>query len=183
MTLVLVAALVATGIWLGWFYEPDTSLVWDDIEKLEEQYSTGRAMQQLHRGLIFPTALSAVAWVMATWPRRDGATVQPAPVAVLVLLVLVGISTMLVPIGTAQGGWFVTSGTNLVGFSPLPSEDEIVILLSDGSTASLGTLRRWALFHALAGALTLLVAIGGVALAMRRRAGRKRDVGYPALRQ
>ncbi len=164
VTVTLAIALVATGIWLQFYSLPTAALAWDDIDALQSQVVWSIRMRRIHTALVFGLVIAAGVWLGLLLADRLMGRILLA-VGVLTSVGVGVLSGVMVP-WQQVGLRAVTTGTNMMGFEPI-SENEVSIVLVDGTAVSASTVRFWVIVHLAAGLAAVLLAVLA-ALASRR---------------
>lgn len=157
-------ALIASGTWLMFFYQPTAASAWDDIDSLQRQIEWGLWVRQLHRWLVPLVMIPAVMWVIMFAAARMGRNSVLAAIAVGAIVI--GAASGLFLPWDQLALWSVTTGTNITGFSAV-FDDEVKFVLVDGVVVSPAAMRFRLMVHLLAG-LVAVVAAAIAAVSIRR---------------
>ena len=146
---VLFGSLVASGIYLMFFYVPSPASAYTDIQTIQTQVAFGQYIRNVHRWSAHLMVL-AVAFHMARVFYR-GAYKSPKEfnwvigVVLLVLTLLMSFTGYLLP-WDQLAFWAVTVGTEMAGYVPLFGETVKEILLG-GPVVGSATLLRFYVLH------------------------------------
>jgi len=147
-----VALLVATGLWLAFFYRPSTGAAWN-IPILDGANGAVGVVRGAHRWAAFaafPTSVAAAVLVVVDsrtrrggWrPGRTSLAAGPA----LVILVLAATFTGYLLPWDQLALRAVTVGTNMRGYGPV-FRSSVVFALVGGTEVARTTVRNWLLVH------------------------------------
>lgn len=148
-SLVLFASLVASGIYLMFFYVPSPTTAYADIQVLQTQVGFGQFMRNVHRWSAHLMVVAVIAHMVKVFYR--GAYKPPREfnwvvgVMLLLMTLLLSFTGYLLP-WDQLAFWAITVGTSLATFVPLIGE-EISRLLLGGPQVSSATLLRFYVLH------------------------------------
>ena len=149
ISLTLFASLVASGIYLMFFYVPSPTTAYGDIQILQTQVAFGQFMRNIHRWSAHLMVVAVIAHMARIFYR--GAYKKPREfnwvvgVILLVLTLLLSFTGYLLP-WDQLAYWAITVGTSLASFVPLIGQ-EISRLLLGGPQVSSATLLRFYVLH------------------------------------
>jgi quinol-cytochrome oxidoreductase complex cytochrome b subunit len=144
ISVALFGSLVASGIYLMFFYVPSPASAYGDIQTIQTQVAFGQYIRNVHRWSAHLMVLAVAAHMSRVFYR--GAYKQPREfnwtigVVLLVLTLLLSFTGYLLP-WDQLAFWAVTVGTEMAGYVPLIGEQVRKILLGGpvvGSAASHG---------------------------------------------
>lgn len=160
---VLFASLVASGIYLMFFYLPSPSSAYGDIQTIQTQVAFGQFIRNVHRWSAHLMVLAVAAHMARVFyrgayksPREANWTIG---VLLLVLTLLLSFTGYLLP-WDQLAFWAVTVGTSMADFVPFIGGSVREILLGGDQVGS-QTLLRFYVLHvavlpvALVGLLTI----------------------------
>lgn len=148
-SLTLFTSLVASGIYLMFFYVPSPTTAYGDIQILQTQVAFGQFMRNIHRWSAHLMVVAVIAHMARVFYR--GAYKKPREfnwvigVVLLILTLLLSFTGYLLP-WDQLAYWAITVGTSLAGFVPLIGQ-EISRLLLGGPQVSSATLLRFYVLH------------------------------------
>ncbi len=148
--------LVASGVWLMFFYQPSAALAWDDIDSLQNQIEWGLRVRQLHRWLVLPVMLSGVVWMVMFVTARIGRNALLAATAALAMVI--GATSGLFLPWDQLALESVTVGDRTAGFGAVFGDD-VKFVLIDGAVVSPNAMRFWLIVHLLAGLVAVVAAV------------------------
>ncbi|MCB0960081.1 MAG: cytochrome b N-terminal domain-containing protein [Acidimicrobiales bacterium] len=146
---VLFASLVASGIYLMFFYVPSPASAYADIQSLQTEVTFGQYIRNVHRWsahlMVFAVAahMAKVFYRGAYKPPREFNWV--IGVVLLVLTLLMSFTGYLLP-WDQLAYWAVTVGSEMAGYVPFVGE-QVRELLLGGPTVGEGTLLRFYVLH------------------------------------
>ncbi len=148
-SLVLFASLVASGVYLMFFYVPSPTSAYVDIQTLQTQVGFGQFMRNVHRWSAHLMVVAVIAHMARVFYR--GAYKPPREfnwvvgVMLLLMTLLLSFTGYLLP-WDQLAYWAITVGTSLAGFVPVIGQ-EISRLLLGGPQVSSATLLRFYVLH------------------------------------
>ena len=119
--------LTVTGIFLMFFYRPEATAAWNDIQNLQTSVTFGLLVRNMHR-----------------WGAH---LMVLAGVILLMLTLLLSFTGYLLP-WDQLALWAVTVGTNMMGYTPVFGQEVRFVLLGGAEIGS-ETLLRWYVLHVL----------------------------------
>ncbi len=146
---VLFGSLIASGIYLMFFYVPSPSQAYADIQTIQVEVAFGQYMRNVHRWSAHLMVLAVAAHMAKVFYR--GAYKKPKEfnwvigVLLLVLTLLMSFTGYLLP-WDQLAFWAVTVGTEMAGYVPLIGE-EVKSLLIGGPVVGASTLLRFYVLH------------------------------------
>jgi quinol-cytochrome oxidoreductase complex cytochrome b subunit len=146
---VLLGSLVASGIYLMFFYVPSPGSAYTDIQTIQTQVAFGQYIRNVHRWSAHLMVLAVSAHMARVFYR--GAYKHPREfnwvigVVLLVLTLLMSFTGYLLP-WDQLAYWAVTVGTQMAAYVPFIGGQVQHILLG-GSTVSSATLLRFYVLH------------------------------------
>jgi quinol-cytochrome oxidoreductase complex cytochrome b subunit len=146
---VLFGSLVASGIYLMFFYVPSPGQAYADIQTIQTQVAFGQYIRNVHRWSAHLMVL-AVSFHMARVFYR-GAYKKPREfnwvigVVLLMLTLLLSFTGYLLP-WDQLAYWAVTVGTEMAGYVPFIGQ-QVRDMLLGGTTVSSATLLRFYVLH------------------------------------
>ena len=149
MSTVLLGSLVASGIYLMFFYVPSPASAYGDIQHLQTDVAFGRFIRNVHRWSAHLMVLTVSAHMARVFYR--GAYKAPREfnwvmgVVLLVLTLLLSFTGYLLP-WDQLAFWAVTVGTSMADFVPLIGEGIKTILIG-GDQVGEATLLRFYVLH------------------------------------
>lgn len=160
---VLFASLVASGIYLMFFYVPSPAQAYTDILTIQTEVAFGQYMRNVHRWSAHLMVIAVAAHMAKVFYR--GAYKAPKEfnwvigVVLLVITLLLSFTGYLLP-WDQLAYWAITVGTSMAGYVPYIGDTVQEILLG-GSTVSSATLLRFYVLHVavLPAALVVVLAI------------------------
>jgi quinol-cytochrome oxidoreductase complex cytochrome b subunit len=157
---VLLGSLVASGIYLMFFYVPSPASAYGDIKTIQTEVPFGQYIRNVHRWSAHLMVIAVAAHMARVFYR--GAYKPPREfnwvigVMLLLLTLLMSFTGYLLP-WDQLAFWAVTVGTEMASFVPFIG-DEVRDLLLGGSTVDSSTLLRFYVLHvAVLPAVTLLL--------------------------
>ena len=141
--------LTVTGIFLMFFYRPDSASAWNDIQSLHTSVTFGLLVRNMHRWGAHLMVLSVFLHMARVF--YHGAYKPPREfnwvigVGLLVLTLLMSFTGYLLP-WDQLAFWAVTVGTEMAGYVPFMGETVQEILLG-GPTVGEATLLRFYVLH------------------------------------
>ena len=159
LSLFLFVVLIISGVFLMFYYVPDTRRAYDDIKDLGFVVPFGQFLRNLHRWA--GHAMVITVWLHMLRVFLTGAYKKPREfnwvlgVASLVLTLLLSFSGYLLP-WDQIAFWAITVGTNMATAAPLVGRSLRVVLLG-GDTVAQSALLRFYVLHCLA--LPLLLSV------------------------
>jgi quinol-cytochrome oxidoreductase complex cytochrome b subunit len=148
-SLTLFASLVASGVYLMFFYVPSPTSAYGDIQILQTQVAFGQFMRNIHRWSAHLMVVAVIAHMARVFYR--GAYKPPREfnwvigVVLLAMTLLLSFTGYLLP-WDQLAYWAITVGTSLAAFVPFIG-DEISRLLLGGPQVSSATLLRFYVLH------------------------------------
>lgn len=148
---VLLASLVASGVYLMFFYVPSPTTAYGDMQAIQTQVPFGQFIRNVHRWsahlmvLVVAAHMARVFYRGAYKPPREFNWV--IGVVLLALTLLLSFTGYLLP-WDQLALWAVTVGTNMAGFVPVIG-DQVKFGLLAGVEVTAGTLLRWYVLHVL----------------------------------
>ena len=148
-SLVLFASLVASGVYLMFFYVPSPTSAYADIQILQTQVGFGQFMRNVHRWSAHLMVVAVIAHMARVFYR--GAYKPPREfnwvvgVMLRLMTLLLSFTGYLLP-WDQLAYWAITVGTSLAGFVPVIGQ-EISRLLLGGPQVSSATLLRFYVLH------------------------------------
>jgi quinol-cytochrome oxidoreductase complex cytochrome b subunit len=146
---VLLASLVASGIYLMFFYVPSPANAYTNIQTIQTEVPFGQYMRNVHRWSAHLMVLAVAAHMGRVFYR--GAYKAPREfnwvigVVLLILTLLLSFTGYLLP-WDQLAFWAVTVGTEMAAFVPLIG-DQVKEILLGGSTVDSSTLLRFYVLH------------------------------------
>jgi quinol-cytochrome oxidoreductase complex cytochrome b subunit len=146
---VLFGSLVASGIYLMFFYVPSPASAYTNIQTIQTEVAFGQYIRNVHRWSAHLMVLAVSAHMARVFYR--GAYKAPKEfnwvigVVLLILTLLLSFTGYLLP-WDQLAYWAVTVGTSMAGYVPLIGEQVQEILLG-GATVSSATLLRFYVLH------------------------------------
>ena len=146
---VLLGSLVASGIYLMFFYVPSPASAYTDIQTLQTEVTFGQYIRNVHRWSAHLMVLAVAAHMARMFYR--GAYKSPREfnwvlgVGLLVLTLLLSFTGYLLP-WDQLAYWAVTVGTEMAAYVPMVGGDVQRMLLG-GATVSAATLLRFYVLH------------------------------------
>lgn len=143
--------LTVTGIFLMFFYRPETTAAWNDINNLQTSVTFGLLVRNMHRWgahlmvLAVFLHMARVFYHGAYKPPREFNWV--IGVILLMLTLLLSFTGYLLP-WDQLALWAVTVGTNMMGYTPVFGSEVRFVLLGGAEIGS-ETLLRWYVLHVL----------------------------------
>jgi quinol-cytochrome oxidoreductase complex cytochrome b subunit len=157
---VLLGSLVASGVYLMFFYVPSPASAYGDIQTIQTEVPFGQYVRNVHRWSAHLMVIAVAAHMARVFFR--GAYKAPREfnwvigVTLLLLTLLMSFTGYLLP-WDQLAFWAVTVGTEMAGFVPFIGEDVRDILLG-GPTVDSSTLLRFYVLHvAVLPGITLVV--------------------------
>ncbi|MEZ5178662.1 MAG: cytochrome b N-terminal domain-containing protein [Acidimicrobiales bacterium] len=149
ISVVLLGSLVASGVYLMFFYVPSPSTAYTDIQTLQTEVTFGQYIRNVHRWSAHLMVLAVAAHMAKMFYR--GAYKPPREfnwvigVILLILTLLMSFTGYLLP-WDQLAYWAVTVGTEMAGYVPIVGESVKDVLLG-GPTVGSDTLRRFYVLH------------------------------------
>ncbi|MBT8213455.1 MAG: cytochrome b N-terminal domain-containing protein [Acidimicrobiia bacterium] len=146
---VLLGSLVASGIYLMFFYVPSPASAYTNIQTIQTEVAFGQYIRNVHRWSAHLMVLAVAAHMARVFYR--GAYKKPKEfnwvigVVLLVLTLLLSFTGYLLP-WDQLAFWAVTVGTEMAGYVPLLGETIREVLLG-GNTVGSATLLRFYVLH------------------------------------
>ena len=146
---VLLGSLIASGIYLMFFYVPSPGSAYTDIQTIQTEVTFGQYIRNVHRWSAHLMVLAVAAHMAKVFYR--GAYKPPREfnwvigVGLLVLTLLMSFTGYLLP-WDQLAFWAVTVGTEMAGYVPFMGETVQEILLG-GPTVGEATLLRFYVLH------------------------------------
>lgn len=146
---VLLASLVASGVYLMFFYLPSPTSAYGDIQTLQTDVAFGQFIRNVHRWSAHLMVLAVAAHMARVFYR--GAYKSPREfnwtigVVLLVLTLLLSFTGYLLP-WDQLAFWAVTVGSSMAGFVPFIGED-VRSMLIGGDQVGAATLLRFYVLH------------------------------------
>lgn len=156
---VLLASLVASGIYLMFFYVPSPASAYANIQRLQTEVAFGQYIRNVHRWSAHLMVLAVAAHMARVFYR--GAHKAPREfnwiigVGLLGLTLLMSFTGYLLP-WDQLAFWAVTVGTEMAGYVPLIG-DRIREIMLGGPTVGEATLLRFYVLHVVALPTLMLV--------------------------
>ena len=160
---VLFASLVASGVYLMFFYVPSPGQAYTDIQTIQTEVAFGQYVRNVHRWSAHLMVIAVAAHMARVFYR--GAYKAPKEfnwvigVVLLVITLLLSFTGYLLP-WDQLAYWAITVGTSMAGYVPYIGDTVQEILLG-GSTVSSATLLRFYVLHVavLPAALVVILAV------------------------
>lgn len=160
---VLFGSLVASGIYLMFFYVPSPAQAYTDIQTIQTEVAFGQYVRNVHRWSAHLMVIAVAAHMARVFYR--GAYKAPKEfnwvigVVLLVITLLLSFTGYLLP-WDQLAYWAITVGTAMAGYVPYIGDTVQEILLG-GSTVSSATLLRFYVLHVavLPAALVVILAV------------------------
>ena len=160
---VLFGSLVASGIYLMFFYVPSPAQAYTDIQTIQTEVAFGQYVRNVHRWSAHLMVIAVAAHMARVFYR--GAYKTPKEfnwvigVVLLVITLLLSFTGYLLP-WDQLAFWAITVGTSMAGYVPYIGDTVQEILLG-GSTVSSATLLRFYVLHVavLPAALVIVLAV------------------------
>lgn len=160
---VLFGSLVASGIYLMFFYVPSPAQAYTDIQTIQTEVAFGQYVRNVHRWSAHLMVVTVAAHMARVFYR--GAYKAPKEfnwvigVVLLVITLLMSFTGYLLP-WDQLAYWAITVGTSMAGYVPYIGDTVQEILLG-GSTVSSATLLRFYVLHValLPAALVVVLAV------------------------
>jgi quinol-cytochrome oxidoreductase complex cytochrome b subunit len=152
ISLVLFGSLVASGIYLMFFYVPSPATAYGDIQTIQTQVAFGQYIRNVHRWSAHLMVLAVAAHMSRVFYR--GAYKQPREfnwvvgVVLLILTLLLSFTGYLLP-WDQLAFWAVTVGTEMAGYVPLIG-DQVREILLGGPVVGSAALLRFYVLHVVA---------------------------------
>jgi quinol-cytochrome oxidoreductase complex cytochrome b subunit len=149
VSVVLFGSLVASGIYLMFFYVPSPANAYGDISTIQTQVAFGQYIRNVHRWSAHLMVLAVAAHMARVFYR--GAYKPPREfnwvigVVLLVLTLLLSFTGYLLP-WDQLAFWAVTVGTEMAGYVPLIG-DQVRQILLGGPTVGSPALLRFYVLH------------------------------------
>ena len=148
---VLLGSLVASGIYLMFFYVPSPSQAYTNIQTIQTEVAFGQYVRNVHRWSAHLMVLAVAAHMARVFYR--GAYKPPREfnwvigIVLLLLTLLLSFTGYLLP-WDQLALWAVTVGTNMMGYTPVLGTQVRFVLLG-GKEIGSETLLRWYVLHVL----------------------------------
>lgn len=160
---VLFGSLVASGIYLMFFYVPSPAQAYTDIQTIQTEVAFGQYVRNVHRWSAHLMVIAVAAHMARVFYR--GAYKAPKEfnwvigVVLLVITLLLSFTGYLLP-WDQLAYWAITVGTSMAGYVPYIGDTVQEVLLG-GSTVSSSTLLRFYVLHVavLPAALVVVLAV------------------------
>jgi quinol-cytochrome oxidoreductase complex cytochrome b subunit len=160
---VLFASLVASGVYLMFFYVPSPAQAYTDIQTIQTEVAFGQYVRNVHRWSAHLMVIAVAAHMARVFYR--GAYKAPKEfnwvigVVLLVITLLLSFTGYLLP-WDQLAYWAITVGTSMAGYVPYIG-DRVQEILLGGSTVSSATLLRFYVLHVavLPAALVVILAV------------------------
>jgi quinol-cytochrome oxidoreductase complex cytochrome b subunit len=160
---VLFGSLIASGIYLMFFYVPSPAQAYTDIQTIQTEVAFGQYVRNVHRWSAHLMVIAVAAHMARVFYR--GAYKAPKEfnwvigVVLLVITLLLSFTGYLLP-WDQLAYWAITVGTSMAGYVPYIGDTVQEILLG-GSTVSSATLLRFYVLHVavLPAALVMILAV------------------------
>jgi quinol-cytochrome oxidoreductase complex cytochrome b subunit len=152
ISVVLFGSLVASGIYLMFFYVPSPASAYGDIQTIQTQVAFGQYIRNVHRWSAHLMVLAVAAHMSRVFYR--GAYKQPREfnwvigVVLLILTLLLSFTGYLLP-WDQLAFWAVTVGTEMAGYVPLIG-DQVREILLGGPVVGSAALLRFYVLHVVA---------------------------------
>ena len=149
ISMVLFGSLIASGIYLMFFYVPSPDSAYADIQRLQTEVTFGQYIRNVHRWSAHLMVLAVAAHMARVFYR--GAYKPPREfnwligVVLLVLTLLMSFTGYLLP-WDQLAFWAVTVGTEMAGYVPFIGESVQEIMLG-GPVVGAATLLRFYVLH------------------------------------
>jgi menaquinol-cytochrome c reductase cytochrome b subunit len=146
---VLFGSLIASGIYLMFFYVPSPASAYTDIQTIQTEVAFGQYVRNVHRWSAHLMVIAVAAHMARVFYR--GAYKSPKEfnwvigVVLLVLTLLLSFTGYLLP-WDQLAYWAITVGTSMAGYVPFIGDTVKEILLG-GTTVSSATLLRFYVLH------------------------------------
>jgi quinol-cytochrome oxidoreductase complex cytochrome b subunit len=156
---VLLASLVASGVYLMFFYLPSPSTAYADIQTIQTEVGFGQFIRNVHRWSAHLMVISVAAHMARVFYR--GAYKSPREfnwvigVFLLVLTLLLSFTGYLLP-WDQLAFWAVTVGTSMANFVPFIG-GEVKEILIGGDQVGSATLLRFYVLHVFVLPLVMVV--------------------------
>jgi quinol-cytochrome oxidoreductase complex cytochrome b subunit len=156
---VLLGSLVASGIYLMFFYVPSPATAYTNIQEIQTEVPFGQYIRNIHRWSAHLMVLAVAAHMARVFYR--GAYKPPREfnwvigVVLLLLTLLMSFTGYLLP-WDQLAYWAVTVGTEMAAYVPFIGEEVKEILLG-GATVDSNTLLRFYVLHVAVLPLTLVL--------------------------
>ena len=145
----------ASGLLLIFFYRPTAADAWEDIFALQSAITFSTVLRSVHRW-------STIVWLLALIPLAVIEIVRQNILGGVLRLASIGLAAL-----TAYLGWLlpwdqlalsaVTVGTDMTGFTPVLSGDDVRFVLLDGAEVDLSSLRTYFYLHVGLGTIVLVI--------------------------
>lgn len=149
ISMVLLGSLVASGVYLMFFYVPSPSQAYTNIQTIQTEVPFGQYVRNVHRWSAHLMVLTVAAHMARVFYR--GAYKAPREfnwvigVILLLLTLLMSFTGYLLP-WDQLAFWAVTVGTEMAGYVPILGEEVKEVLLG-GPTVDSSTLLRFYVLH------------------------------------
>jgi quinol-cytochrome oxidoreductase complex cytochrome b subunit len=146
---VLFGSLVASGIYLMFFYVPSPAQAYTDIQTIQTEVAFGQYVRNVHRWSAHLMVVAVAAHMARVFYR--GAYKKPKEfnwvigVVLLVITLLLSFTGYLLP-WDQLAFWAITVGTSMAGYVPYIGDTVQEIMLG-GATVSSSTLLRFYVLH------------------------------------
>jgi quinol-cytochrome oxidoreductase complex cytochrome b subunit len=160
ISVVLFGSLVASGIYLMFFYLPSPASAYTDIQTLQTQVAFGQYIRNVHRWSAHLMVLAVAGHMSRVFYR--GAYKQPREfnwtigVVLLILTLLLSFTGYLLP-WDQLAFWAVTVGTEMGGYVPVIGDQVREILLGGPVVGSAALLRFYVLHVVVLPTLMVLI--------------------------
>lgn len=160
---VLFGSLIASGVYLMFFYVPSPAQAYTDIQTIQTEVAFGQYVRNVHRWSAHLMVIAVAAHMARVFYR--GAYKAPKEfnwvigVVLLVITLLMSFTGYLLP-WDQLAYWAITVGTSMAAYVPYIGETVQEILLG-GSTVSSATLLRFYVLHVavLPAAMVVILAV------------------------
>lgn len=158
ISMVLFGSLVASGVYLMFFYVPSPASAYGSVQSLQVDVAFGQFIRNVHRWAAHLMVLSVAAHLARVFYR--GAFKPPREfnwvvgVVLLVLTLLMSFTGYLLP-WDQLAYWAVTVGTSMAGFVPFIGETVRQLLIGGNQVGSETLLRFYVLHVALLPGVTI----------------------------
>lgn len=149
MSVVLFGSLVASGVYLMFFYVPSPAQAYTDIQTIQTEVAFGQYVRNVHRWSAHLMVVAVAAHMARVFYR--GAYKSPKEfnwvvgVVLLVVTLLLSFTGYLLP-WDQLAYWAITVGTSMAGYVPFIGDTVQEVLLG-GTTVSSATLLRFYVLH------------------------------------
>ena len=149
ISMVLLGSLIASGVYLMFFYVPSPDSAYADIQRLQTEVTFGQYIRNVHRWSAHLMVLAVAAHMARVFYR--GAYKPPREfnwligVVLLVLTLLMSFTGYLLP-WDQLAFWAVTVGTEMAGYVPFVG-DSVKEMMLGGPVVGAATLLRFYVLH------------------------------------